>query len=408
MSLAELGGAALRSGEPATARAALRRFLRVPPADERMPDWHVGPFVDMAAYHFSWLWLLLPLLACGDRHPGDYFAGFAALMIVNFVHRHFTLPIVYLDREVFARHPLRFTLAPLALGAALLATPALERGALPADLLGSGSPAAPIPGTLLFAGVVFVAGAWNLWHVLAQKFGILRLYAAKARGAGAREVPRWVDRCFLLGPLPFLIVHLGTRHRESALAGFPEAGAWLEALLDALGRAEPWLWPGCAALAAASVALFFAAEWRVAGLRNGPRLSMGLGMLALSASFLLVNPVKVYMAYAFSHGVEYIVFVWAFQRRCYQGPRARRSWLGRLHAHPWRIYPAFGLGLAALYVLLENWGASRNPTALPRVEIAGAQIGLWVFYWTVYQSLLHFYYDGFLWKARRPEYRASL
>jgi hypothetical protein len=36
------------------------------------------------------------------------------------------------------------------------------------------------------------------------------------------------------------------------------------------------------------------------------------------------------------------------------------------------------------------------------------KIGKWVFYWGVFQSLLHFYYDGFLWKTRQAAVRTSL
>ena len=43
----------------------LRQIFRVPPATERVRSWHVSPAVDMAAYHFSWLWILVPLLLAG-------------------------------------------------------------------------------------------------------------------------------------------------------------------------------------------------------------------------------------------------------------------------------------------------------------------------------------------------------
>jgi len=71
-----------------------------PPQQPSSPDrgvsnarslWHVSSWVDILAYHFSWLWVLIPLLAGGERHPADSIAVFAFVTAVNFAHRHFTL-----------------------------------------------------------------------------------------------------------------------------------------------------------------------------------------------------------------------------------------------------------------------------------------------------------------------------
>ena len=79
--------------------SALRRFLRVPAPTERVAGWQVGPAVDLAATHWSWLWMLLPLLALGDAHPIDYAPLLAVALTLGFVHRNVTLPRVYLDRN---------------------------------------------------------------------------------------------------------------------------------------------------------------------------------------------------------------------------------------------------------------------------------------------------------------------
>ena len=61
--------------------------------------------------------------------------------------------------------------------------------------------------------------------------------------------------------------------------------------------------------------------------RRRPPKRWGLG-----AAFLFFDPVKVYLAFAFSHAVEYMVFVWAILRRRYAKPSKRveqdllRSW----------------------------------------------------------------------------------
>lgn len=71
-----------------------------PPQQPSSPDrgvanarslWHVSSWVDIMADHFSWLWVLIPLLAVGERHPADSIAVFAFVTAVNFAHRDFTL-----------------------------------------------------------------------------------------------------------------------------------------------------------------------------------------------------------------------------------------------------------------------------------------------------------------------------
>ena len=111
---------------------------------------------------------------------------------LTFAHRHFTLPYVYLDREIFDAHPRRFTWFPLVMFAGFLVSPVLWESSA----------------RWLVAGVVMIAGAWNVWHVYMQKFGVLRMYAAKS--GSSIESPRWVDRLLLFCWVPLYLVWLGT------------------------------------------------------------------------------------------------------------------------------------------------------------------------------------------------------
>ncbi len=63
----------------------------------------MSPVVDVSAYAFSWLFILLPLTYFSSREH-----QIVMLLIVvglTFAHRHYTLPYVYLDREIFDTHP---------------------------------------------------------------------------------------------------------------------------------------------------------------------------------------------------------------------------------------------------------------------------------------------------------------
>lgn len=362
--------------------------------------WHVSPLVDTLAYHFSWLWVLVPLLAVGERHPADYLALFAVVTAVNFAHRHFTLPYVYLDPQNFAQHRLRFLVEPILCVAALLASPSLWR--LPT-------------GRAVIGGIAFVAVLWNIWHVYMQKYGILRLHHAKAVAAatatdpsatGRPSIPGWVDRLLVFAWMPLYFVYLGPAYRHLLVEHARSINAYLLPMVDALTRLQPYLLGPAVAFAAASVCVFLWHEHRTFGLRNRPRLSAAAGITLLSACFIFFNPVKVYMAFAFSHAVEYMVFVWAFQRRRYSAPE-RQSPLARWVRRPWVFYPALLAVFGGGYLLIQFWGKSFLIGQAP-LTFAGTPVVHWLFFWGIYQSLMHFDYDGVLWRMRQPQVRGNI
>lgn len=364
-----------------------RRFLAIPPPADPSPRWHVSPGVDLLAYAFGWAFILVPLELLRGRS-----AQTAMLLLViglTFAHRHYTLPYVYLDREVFRLHPWRFVLFPALMFLGFLASPALWNTRWRS----------------LVAGVVLFAGVWNAWHVYMQKFGILRLYAAK--GGGQVPIPRGVDKLLLFAWVPLYLVWLLPKWRDQFLFYYPTVSQYTRPLLDWLARAQPYLLVPAVATVVASLTLFVRHEWRSTRLRNLPRLWMALGTTALSASFLVCNPVHVALAFAFSHAVEYMVFVWAFQRRRYQRPLPHDPLLGRLLRRPWLAYGGYTVALVVPYLLLRTYGSLIAPEAHSPF-LLGTTLERWGFYWSVYQSLVHFYYDGFLWKMRLPSVRANI
>jgi hypothetical protein len=95
--------------------AAAPSWWRIPKATETVARWHVAPLVDVVAYHFSWLLILVPLALAGNVHPKDYLLVWAIGMTVSFTHRHVTMPYVYLDDAVFTSFKPRLTLIPVVL-----------------------------------------------------------------------------------------------------------------------------------------------------------------------------------------------------------------------------------------------------------------------------------------------------
>ena len=478
-----------------------------------MPRWHIAPVVDLSAYAFSWLWVLVPLLLFGPDRRVDYLYLYMFAVVVTDIHRHYGLPYVYLDKQVRGRFPLRFTLFPVAMFVAFCASPYLKvmsakvsvsslaavvaalllvgqtlrldqsgtpvpykrilRAAVPACLGalfftnigldgvdaglvwlvaalvtsfgldwqkmvaadaadGAQSPprfAAPLAILVLVTGAVFFgdaltaafgggikarsalnivvvfAVAWNIWHVFMQKYGILRLYNAKSGEEG--KVPGWVDRLLVFGWLPFFAAWLGPANKELIEANFKKGSSSVIPALEFLESIQFIAVPLGVAVVVFSVAAFVYYEKKVNNLKNAPRLLMALGTFLLTSIFLFVDPIKAYIAYGFSHAVEYMVFVWAYQRRRYRVELEHKPLIGRILKHPMVAYLGFIIVLGVGFTYLKYFGKYIF-TDQSRPEFLDFRVTTWFFYWTVYQSMVHFYFDGFLWKMRLPTTRANI
>ncbi|MEM6992949.1 MAG: hypothetical protein AAF721_20705, partial [Myxococcota bacterium] len=257
----------------------------------------------------------------------------------------------------------------------------------------------------LLNGAAVVAGAWNIWHVLMQKYGIMRLYNAKS--GRDTKVPGWVDRLVLFAWIPFFLVWLGPANRESVMTAYARGAKTLLPFLDAMEAVQPIFLAPSIALIVGSLVAFVVYERRANGLSNAPRLWLVTGTTLLSVAFFFVHPIKVYLAYAFSHAVEYMVFVWAFQRRRYATTLPHRPLLGRILQRPWLAYGGFIVVGAVLIVVLKYYGRTWLPH-LDQPYFVGIPTAEWFMYWGVYQSMLHFYFDGFMWKMRRSSTRAHI
>ena len=316
-----------------------------------------------------------------------------AVLAVNFSHRLLTLPYVYFDSAVFRTHPWKFTIFPLLMVVCIALSPTLERQGP--------------TGRMVLGVCAGVSAAWNLWHVLMQKYGILRMYMAKSDLPAERRTPGWIDRLLIFAPLPLLVAWVGPESRDAVHRYFKSGRGFMPAIIDGLVALRPALLGLGGTLLLAALFLFVRAEWRGHRLTSRPRVGMALGTTLLACTFLVVDPIKAYLAYGLSHALEYTVFVWAFLRKRYRTPLAHRPLLGRMLRWPALFYGAVILGLAAFYALSKWWSDYFFPGA-PEPIWAGTPAHRWVFYLAIFQSMTHFYFDGFLWKMRVPETRANL
>jgi hypothetical protein len=384
-------GAVAQTVEVASAPAGLwERYVRPARPGRPNPMWHVSPLIDAAAYHFSWVWVLAPLILFPAQSVLLY--TYALVMGVNLAHRHFGLPYAYLDDGVFRTYERQLTWFPAVCILMLAATPLLLSGI-----------AGPIGSQAVGAMVVFSL-LWNFWHVYMQKFGILRLYRAKDPPAVQERTSAWVDKYFLLCWFPLYFSYLGPTYKELILRNGTEVEGFASAVISFLERYEGPLVFLSVLVAAGGVGLWLWREWRAQRFKNRARLSAALGTLLISTALFWTNPVKAYIAFGFSHAAEYMIFVWAFQRRLYYRPRFEPSMMQRLLRYPAAWYLSFIALFALAGTLQVLWGHTIMAGSKP-VEFWGLTGSKWFLYYAVYESLIHFHQDGFLWKMRRPEVR---
>lgn len=377
------------------------RYVVPPDPDRSCPVWHVSPAIDIAAYHFSWVWMLAPLTIASmlwraPVYPGVDLNLYALVIGINLAHRHFGLPYAYFDDQVFRTYQRRLTWFPLGCLALLVATPVfLDPGT--GGTVGAGAVTA----------VVFFSAAWNLWHVFMQKYGIMRLYITKDPAPAELKTAAWVDRYFVLCWFPLYLSYLAPAYKDTILGRGEVISQYTAAIIRFMEQYRSWLIAPSALIALGGVGLWLWYDWRAHRFRNRARLSAASGTLLISTALFWADPLKAFIAYGFSHAIEYIVFVWAFQRRRYRQHQARPCLMQRLLWHP-NIWYAALIGTFCTVGILQVLAGRTILTGAQPVAFLGITLRGWILYYAAYQSLVHFYLDGFLWKMRKPEMRANI
>ena len=277
----------------------------------------------------------------------------------------------YGDRALFARFKTRFVVAPIALLLVCVWASVYN-----------------------IQAIQLVALAWGIWHGLMQTYGFCRIYDAKASAKAAARARMDLALCFswflaavLLSPMRF----------RSALDLFYESGG--PVIPPALVVNARYLI--LFSLAAVTVLFLWrqAKDWREAGILSPIKLTL----LASSIAFWWycnngVQNILVGIAlFEVFHDVQYLAIVWIYNRA-----RVERD--ESIHGFMRFVFRRSG-SLIGVYVgLVLAYGSIALTTSGVSIEaIKHLLIGI-----VTASALLHFYYDGFIWKVRETQTRAML
>ena len=284
----------------------------------------------------------------------------AVVSIVTYAHLIAVAPRAYLNRDVFSAHRARLTIVPVLLVAAMVASP-----------------------VALVAGLV-LSVFWDVHHSAMQTFGLGRIYDMKAGNDphALRRIDLWLNAALYIGPIAAgasMIVHLKSVD-EFARVGFVAVTTLpVRAIAEAETIRTVAILAWVAIVGAALLAYARAS-------RRGYRLSPHKQALLLSTAAVsilawgLAPPLLAFMTVNLFHAMQYFALVWLKE-----GGRMRAAAprLGRL------ALPAFVvacLGFGTLYWIMHESGR--------------AATGAWLAPF-VACSLLHFWYDAFIWSVRK-------
>src|SRR5262245_17714188 len=242
--------------------------------------------------------------------------------------------------------------------------------------------------------IVLVAFIWGVWHGMMQTYGFCRIYDAKV-GSFA-EITRRLD--FALCGIWFATaVLLSPQRMTDTLETYYSAGGPF--IPPALLRAGQ---QGLLALALLISAIFLANfiwMWS-SGKRPSP---VKLVLLITSISFWwycnnIVASVLVGIAlFAVFHDVQYLSLVWIYNRKRVESDSSIGGFMRFVFRRSGSLIGLY-VGLIFAYGALGYYKSSVGIESVKRI-LTGVVTA---------SALLHFYYDGFIWKVREKSTRQSL
>jgi len=277
----------------------------------------------------------------------------------------------YGDRSLFARFKIRFIVAPVALLAVCIWSSVYN-----------------------IQAIQLVAMAWGIWHGMMQTYGFCRIYDAKAsaRAAARARVDlalcvAWFSAAVLLSPMRF----------RTLLESYYESGGPVVAstAVDALRTAI------VVALGLVTVVFLWRqwSDWR--GARGASPIKLTLLVSSIAFWWYCNNGVQNILVgialFEVFHDVQYLAIVWIYNRTRVE----RDQTIGGFMRFVFRRSGA----LIGVYVgLVMAYGAiGLTQSAISAESIRHGLIGI-----VTASALLHFYYDGFIWKVREPQTRKML
>jgi hypothetical protein len=270
------------------------------------------------------------------------------------------------DDRIFVQHRFRFLVVPLALFLGLLWS------------------------DWMMIGGLAIAGFWAVYHLGMQNFGLCRIYDARHGNPPdmGRRLDYWLTQVLTLGPF---LAGLSLMPTAQALRGFAKVGweapeSWLPALRLVQTSIAPYV--VAAGLLYLGFYLYSYARLTKRGYRPCPQkiaLFFSSGAVSIIA-WGFFTPWKAFFVMNFFHGLQYFAIVWWAER----GALQRLLRLDGVAAGRWLAFLAFAATTLVVGIGYRLYG----------LDYAALR---WAAALALSISLLHYWYDGFVWSVRKRE-----
>jgi hypothetical protein len=292
---------------------------------------------------------------------------FGAAFLLSLLHQPLTLALVYGDKNQFALRQKLFTWSPVvAIGLIAVAV-----------------------GLDLWI-IIPIAAVWNVVHTLQQRYGLSRIYGRKSGYGSAR-----LDRAILYSWMVVTVLVVGsatTTLRQLSRVMLDQRNS--QAIVDLSGARPYALWllgPGVLVAAGVLLALIRQESEHRAEANRAKWIYQGSSLLLIAS--IAFDPLAGFIAYVAAHAIEYFVVVYKTTQSRYGKAVDRSTFLGRV-AHRTAGRLAFFAAFTAAFFILD----ARMRGSIPGrgYDIALYSVGI-----------LHFWYDSFIWKLRKPAVAAN-
>ncbi len=332
--------------------------------------WILGPTLD------SLLFIGAPLVVMAVFLPlrGIFSSrGIAIFLLAFFTFGHHfpTFLRAYGDRELLERFKWRFLLGP----------PLIFAAALWFD-------AEQLHGLLIYVAL------WDIWHVLMQHYGFMRIYDSKA--GAVNPTGSWLDWALSISWYVALIA-VSPHYSHNLLSrayqvGFPVLSA------DTVGLLRTGL------LGIGAVFTFAWLGWHLNQWRKGRPVSwrkMVLLGIFLSATWYLYVGLDDFLVgftvWSAFHCIQYYGIVWVYNNNRVKKREPVTSFIKFLF-RPGVLLITLYAGLILTYGSINYFASAVPNVFLQRLLIA----------FIVTSNAMHYYFDGFIWKMRDSHTRADL
>jgi tetratricopeptide (TPR) repeat protein len=356
----------------------------------RKKAWIVSPAWDLVYVVLTPVLIVPAVLLAARRWLPPEQIYLAVIAFASLGHHLPGFMRAYGDSELFARYRWRFLLAPpLVFLLALLFTPP----SMMAESLG-------LPWTHLH-GLELILLVWGTWHGLMQTYGFMRIYDLRS-GENDRRSAR-LDHALCVAMFTAGVVFSDTRM-------FGVAGAMWQCGLplfgpDALAAVRWVVGIGGVVVIALYAAHLVARRWRGLPI-NGVKLLLAAatGWFYWYCGRLSTNVLIGIAMFEIYHAVQYNAIVWIYNRRLFERAGQRFGPLGFMFRDRATM---LGLYLAAIaaYSSIRFFTAHAGDRMFSG-DVEDAR--QWLVALFVTSSMLHFYYDGFIWKVSERKTRENL